>query len=29
MIIVNVAMMQEKVIQLLEENGFTYKKKKD
>ncbi|MEY8443530.1 hypothetical protein [Lactococcus ileimucosae] len=27
MIIVNVAMMQEKVIQLLEENGFTYQEK--
>lgn len=28
MVIVNIAMMQEKVIQLLEENGFTYKEKK-
>lgn len=27
MIIVNVAMMQEKVIQLLEKNGFTYQEK--
>ncbi|QPS71668.1 hypothetical protein [Lactococcus garvieae] len=27
MIVINVAMMQEKVIQLLEENGFQFKEK--